>query len=61
MKIHILQRGSIQVDPTVPFGRRLDLIEAARQLTAADKNRILLPVFCYLVEHQKGLILVDTG
>ena len=38
MKIHVLQCGSIRVDPTVPFGKRLDLIE-----------------------HQKGLILVDTG
>ena len=61
MKIHVLQCGSIRVDPTVPFGKRLDLIEAAKQLTAADKNRITLPVFTYLIEHTKGLILVDTG
>ena len=61
MKIHVLQCGSIRVDPTVPFGKRLDLIEAAKQLTAADKNRITLPVFTYLIEHPKGLILVDTG
>ena len=61
MKIHILQCGSICVDPTVPYGKRLDLIEATRQLTAADKNRITLPVFTYLIEHPKGLILVDTG
>ena len=61
MKIHVLQCGSIRVDPTVPFGKRLDLIEAAKQLTAADKNRITLPVFTYLIEHPQGLILVDTG
>ena len=61
MKIHILQCGSIRVDPTVPFGKRLDLIEAAGQLTAPDRNRITLPVFTYLIEHPKGLILVDTG
>ena len=61
MKIHMLQCGCIRVDPTVPFGKRLDLIEAAKQLTAADKNRITLPVFTYLIEHPKGLILVDTG
>ena len=36
MKIHVLQCGSIRVDPTVPFGKRFDLIEAAKQLTAAD-------------------------
>ena len=56
MNIHILQCGSIRVDPTVPFGKRLDLIEAAKQLTAADKNRVTLPVFTYLIEHPKGLI-----
>ena len=61
MKIHVLQCGSIRVDPTVPFGKRFDLIEAARQLTTADKCRITLPVFTYLIEHPKGLILVDTG
>ena len=61
MKIHVLQCGCIRVDPTVPYGKRLDLIEAAKQLTAADKNRITLPVFTYLIEHPKGLILVDTG
>ena len=61
MKIHVLQCGCIRVDPTVPFGKKLDLIEAAKQLTAADKNRITLPVFTYLIEHPKGLILVDTG
>ena len=27
MKIHMLQCGSIRVDPTVPYGKRLDLIE----------------------------------
>ena len=61
MKIHVLQCGSIRVDPTVPYGKRLDLLEAAKQITAADKNRITLPVFTYLIEHPKGLILVDTG
>ena len=61
MKIHVLQCGSICVDPTVPFGKRLDLLEAAKQLTAADKSRLTLPVFTYLIEHPKGLILVDTG
>ena len=61
MNIHVLRCGNIRVDPTVPCGRRLDMIEAAKQLTAADRNRITLPVFTYLIEHPKGLILVDTG
>ena len=61
MKIHVLQCGSISVDPTVPYGRRFDLIEKTKQLTAPDEKRVTLPVFTYLIEHPKGLLLVDTG
>ena len=39
----------------MPFGKRFDLIEAARQLTAADKNRITLPVFTYLIDMAERL------
>ena len=46
---------------TVPFGKRLDLLETAKHITASDKDRVTLPVFTYLIEHPKGLILVDTG
>ena len=61
MNIHILQCGSIRVSETVPFGNRIDLRNTARQLMTADKNRLTLPVFTYLIEHPRGLILVDTG
>jgi glyoxylase-like metal-dependent hydrolase (beta-lactamase superfamily II) len=61
MDIHILQCGSIRVSETVPFGNRIDLRNTARQLMTADKNRVTLPVFTYLIEHPRGLILVDTG
>lgn len=61
MRIHILHCGYIQVSETVPFGNRIDLKNTAKQLTAPDKNRLILPVCAYLIEHPKGLILVDTG
>ena len=61
MNIHILQCGNIRVSETVPFGNRIDLRDMARQLMTADKNRVKLPVFAFLIEHPKGLILVDTG
>ena len=61
MKIHILQCGSIQVSETVPYGNAIDLKNTAKQLTASDKDRLTLPVCVYLVEHPRGLILVDTG
>ena len=61
INIHILQCGSIRVSETVPYGNRIDLRNTAKQLTAPDRDRFTLPVFTYLIEHPKGLILVDTG
>ena len=61
MKIHVLHCGYIQVSESVPYGNSIDLKNTARQLTATEKERIQLPVCCYLIEHPRGLILVDTG
>ncbi len=61
MKIHILHCGYIQVSETVPFGDRIDLKNTVKQLTATENNRVTRPVCAYLVEHPRGLILVDTG
>ena len=61
MKIHILQCGNLRVSETVPFGSRIDLSNKVRQLMTADRNRLTLPVFSFLIEHPRGLILVDTG
>lgn len=61
MKIHILHCGYIQVSDTVPYGNSIDLKNTAKQLSAPDKKRLTLPVCCYLIEHPKGLLLVDTG
>ena len=61
MKIHILHCGYIRVSETVPFGNSIDLRNTAKQLATPDKDRITLPVCAYLIEHPKGLILVDTG
>ena len=61
MKIHVLHCGYIQVSESVPYGNRINLKNTARQLTAPDRNRITLPACAYLIEHPKGLILVDAG
>ena len=61
MKIHILHCGYIQVSDTVPYGNSIDLKNTAKQLSAPDRERLTLPVCCYLIEHPKGLLLVDTG
>ena len=61
MKIHILRCGEIRVSSTVPFGNAISAVSTARQLAEPDKKRETLPVFAYLIEHPKGLLLVDTG
>ena len=45
----------------MPYGNKIDLQNTTKQLAAADQNRVALPVFSFLIEHPKGLILVDTG
>ena len=61
MNIHFLLCGSIQVSETVSFGNAIDLKNTAKQLTTPDQDRLTLPVCAYLIEHPRGLILVDTG
>lgn len=61
MKLHILRCGEIRVSETVPYGGAISLRNTARQLAAPERARLTLPVFCYLVEHPHGLLLVDTG
>lgn len=61
MKIHVLRCGEMRVSETVPFGNAISLKNTARQLAEPDRTRVTLPVFCFLVEHAHGLLLVDTG
>ena len=59
--IHVLHCGYIRVSEKVPFGNRIGLGTVGRELLAPEKERVTLPVCAYLIEHPKGLILVDTG
>ena len=61
MKLHILRCGTIRVSETVPFGDRIDLKNTEKQLLTPDGRRVELPVCCYLLEHPRGLVLVDAG
>ena len=61
MKLHLLRCGSMRVSPEVPFGNKVGLAGSMRQLLAPKKDRVELPVFCFLIEHPRGPILVDTG
>lgn len=61
MKIHILRCGEMRVSETVPFGNAISAANSLRQLADPDRKRVTLPVFCYLIEHPRGLLLVDAG
>ena len=61
MKLHVLHCGYIRVSETVVNGDSIDLKNTAKQLLTPDSRRVTLPVCCYLIEHKRGLVLVDTG
>lgn len=64
VKIHVLHTGEVCVSPGLPFKDEKKNPNPV-QLTSAThygrKDRIWIPVSCYLIEHPKGLILYDTG
>jgi glyoxylase-like metal-dependent hydrolase (beta-lactamase superfamily II) len=61
MKLHILRCGSMRVSPAVPYGNQISLGGSLRELLEPEQNRVELPVLCFLIEHPRGPILVDTG
>lgn len=61
IKIHILHCGSISVSEKIPYGNGLTLANSLGSVLTRTKKRVELPVSAYLIEHPKGLVLVDTG
>ena len=61
MKIHVLHTGEVRVSPYLPFGGDNCNLLKASGMTTPKEEWIWLPVSVYLIEHPKGLILVDTG
>lgn len=60
LRIHAIQAGGQQLDGGAMFGVVPKTLWS-RRLAADEKNRIPLGMRCLLVEHDDGLILVDTG
>lgn len=56
-KIHILHCGEVLVDELLPFGQG----KYNPKIIRDESHQVWLPVSAYLIEHPKGLILVDTG
>lgn len=61
VKIHVLHTGAVCVAPDLPFGGDHCNAIKASGIFQPRKNRLWLPVSAYLIEHPKGLFLVDTG
>jgi len=61
IKVHVLHTGEVRVSPYLPFGGDNCNLLKASGMTTPKEEWIWLPVSVYLIEHPKGLILVDTG
>lgn len=59
--IHLLSCGHISLTREAVLGGAYGLGGALSQVSAPGVRRLSLPCFCYLIEHPKGLILMDTG
>ena len=59
IKVHIFHTGSVRVDQAIPYKEKNPL--AVTGLFRGEEKKVILPVSCYLIEHPKGKILIDTG
>lgn len=61
IKIHVFHAGAVCVSPDLPFGGDNCSAIKASGIFGKKSDRLWLPVSAYLIEHPKGLFLVDTG
>ncbi|WP_432711692.1 N-acyl homoserine lactonase family protein [Pedobacter sp.] len=61
IKIHVLHCGQVKVDRSLPFHEKTINPISYTGIFRSEKEKIWLPVSAYLIEHPKGLILIDTG
>lgn len=59
IKIHIFHTGSVIVDQAIPLHEKNPL--AVTGFFRGKEKKMTLPVSVYLIEHEKGNILIDTG
>ncbi|WP_245975471.1 hypothetical protein [Oceanobacillus chungangensis] len=61
MKVHILHTGKVHIDEALAYKKKsLHPIPYTGWLRGEEK-KMWVPVSSYLIDHPKGLILVDTG
>ncbi|WP_318766769.1 N-acyl homoserine lactonase family protein [Lactiplantibacillus carotarum] len=61
IKIHVMHTGLVKADRALPFHGLYRNPLAFTGLLRSERNRVILPVSSYLIEHPRGLILIDTG
>lgn len=59
--VNVLHTGTVTVDVALPFKQRTVNPIAYTGILRSRKHQVTLPVSAYLIEHPKGLVLVDTG
>ena len=60
LKVHAIQAGGQRLDGGAMFGVVPKPLWE-RRIQADERNRIQLGMRCLLVEHQRGLVLIDNG
>ena len=60
LTIHAIHAGTIKLDGGAMFGVVPKPLWE-RRIPADERNRIALCMRCLLVEHDAGLVLIDTG
>ena len=64
IKIKILHTGKVYVSSALPFKDKVknpNPVQLSLLSLYGRRNRIWLPVSAYLIEHENGKFLVDTG
>lgn len=61
IRIHILHTGRVRVSPFLPFGGEKCTTVKASGVFLPEAERLWLPVSSYLIEHPRGLVLLDCG
>lgn len=60
VRVHAIQAGGQQLDGGAMFGVVPKTLWS-RRISADERNRIPLGMRCLLIEHEDGLVLLDTG
>lgn len=61
IRIHIFRCGATVVDEALPLANKSKNPFAYTGIARGKKHKIEVPVTAYLIEHPKGIVLVDTG